>query len=289
MAHSFAIPIILFLTFWVLFYLPLAGVAGLVRGAAKRAASRIGRTRLVKSLAGRPGLRGLRPYAAPIIVVLAGALVAVVAAHLFVELAGKVKNSSSTISNLDRTVQEWFLERRQPGVILLLRIFTFLGGLSTIGPVVGGVTLLLLLRKERVTAAYLAGTAIGGYLLNIGLKLLFARTRPDLAFAVVATSSYSFPSGHAMESFIVYGALAYVALRQPWPWKLKSALLALAATLVLLIGLSRVYLGVHWLSDIGGGWTAGLVWLLTATLAFDMVPRLTSRRRARRNARPPHA
>ena len=81
-----------------------------------------------------------------------------------------------------------------------------------------------------------------------------------------------------MESFIVYGALAYITLRQPWPWKVDSAVLALVVTMVILVGLSRVYLGVHWVSDIAGGWSAGAVWLVTATVAFDMLMRRKRRR-----------
>ncbi len=271
-AHSFAIPIILFLTLWVLFYLPLAGVASLGKGAGRNAAARIGKTRLLKWVAGRKTVHGLRPYLPLLLVLLLGAIAAIAAAHLFVEVAQRVRDASSTISRSDQSVQAWFLQHRQPGVILLFRIFTFFGG----GPgilLLVGVLGVLLVRKEPATAAYLLGTALGGYLLNLGLKMMFARTRPDLASAVISAHSYAFPSGHAMESFVVYGAVAFLALRQPWPWMLNSAILALAVTMVILIGLSRVYLGVHWVSDIAGGWSAGLVWLVAATLAFHMLLR----------------
>src|SRR4029077_7529701 len=75
------------------------------------------------------------------------------------------------------------------------------------------------------------------------------------------------------------GALSYIALRQPWPWVAKSAGLAIALTMVVLVGLSRVYLGVHWASDIAGGWSAGTVWLASALVAFEMLLRLRQRRR----------
>ena len=77
----------------------------------------------------------------------------------------------------------------------------------------------------------------------------------------------------------MFGALAYITLRQPWPWKIDSAVLALAVTMVILIGLSRVYLGVHWVSDIAGGWSAGAVWLVTTTVVFDMLARRGARRK----------
>jgi membrane-associated phospholipid phosphatase len=84
-----------------------------------------------------------------------------------------------------------------------------------------------------------------------------------------------------MSSFITFGALAYLALRQPWPWAARSAGLAAALTIVVLVGLSRVYLGVHWASDIAGGWSAGAVWLASAVMAFEM--RLSFRQRRSRS------
>jgi undecaprenyl-diphosphatase len=109
--------------------------------------------------------------------------------------------------------------------------------------------------------------------------MIFARMRPDLASALAVARWYSFPSGHAMSSFITFGALAYIALRQPWLWAAKSAGLAIALTMVVLVGVSRVYLGVHWTSDIAGGWSAGTVWLASAVVAFEMLLRLRQRRR----------
>jgi undecaprenyl-diphosphatase len=120
--------------------------------------------------------------------------------------------------------------------------------------------------------------------LNLGLKAIFERVRPPAATAIAAAQGYSFPSGHAMGSLIVLGSIGYVALRLPLRWKVKSAVLAALATAVVLVGLSRVYLGVHWLSDIAGGWSAGAVWLATASVAFETLLRI---RQLRRGAPPP--
>lgn len=271
--HPLAIPLIIFLTLWVLFYLPLAGVGSLVGKAARGASTWVGQTRLGRWTAGRRGWHGLRPYLPLVVVILAGAIIAAIAAHVFVELAQDYGVATSRVYRIDRAAHDWFFQERQAGFTSLLRDITFFGGGMGILLVVGSATTVLILFKEPNLAGYLAGTAIGGIILNSGLKLLFARTRPDLASAAAVAHWYSFPSGHAMESFIVYGALAYITLRQPWPWKIDSAVLALAVTMIILIGLSRVYLGVHWVSDIAGGWSAGAVWLVTATVAFDMVMR----------------
>src|SRR5437870_5881144 len=87
-----------------------------------------------------------------------------------------------------------------------------------------------------------------GALLLMELKRYFARARPDLAEALRRASGYSFPSGHAMGSTIVFGALGYLALRSQRTWRTKAAALAAAVTLIITIALSRVYLGVHWIS-----------------------------------------
>ncbi|HEU5218085.1 MAG TPA: phosphatase PAP2 family protein [Gemmatimonadales bacterium] len=280
LAHPFAIPIIVFLALWTLFYLPLAGVAGLAKGAARKASGWVAGTRFGKWTTGRRDWHGLRTYAPLAVVLLLGALAAVAAATLFVEVAQRVQDSGSVVYHLDRSAHQWFVRERQSGVTTLLRTVTFFGGGSGIALVVGIVTALLLAGNERAWAGYLLGTAAGGMLLNSALKLVFARARPDLASAAAVGHWYSFPSGHAMESFIVYGAMAFITLRQPWPWKVDSAVLALVVTMVILIGLSRVYLGVHWLSDIAGGWSAGTVWLVAATVAFDLLFRMRTRRRS---------
>ncbi len=96
-------------------------------------------------------------------------------------------------------------------------------GLAVIVPVAAAI--LLVQRKERASAIFLLVTASSGAILNLVLKTIFARTRPDLATALTVARWYSFPSGHAMGSYITFGALAYIALREPWPWVARSAAL----------------------------------------------------------------
>ncbi len=280
LAYPFLIPVAIFLLLWGLIYLPLAGVGRLLVGAARKGGEWVVQSRVGKWAGSRRGWHGVRPYLPLALVLLGGAILATLAAHVFVELSEDFQLPNSTVYHADRAAHDWFFQERQAGITSTLRAITFFGGGPGIALITGLASLVLLYFKKRATAAYLAGTAIGGIVLNSGLKLWFARTRPDLASAAVVAHWYSFPSGHAMESFIVYGALAYITLRQPWPWKVDSAVLALVLTMVVLIGLSRVYLGVHWVSDIAGGWSAGAVWLVTATVAFDMVLRLKRRRGA---------
>jgi undecaprenyl-diphosphatase len=102
----------------------------------------------------------------------------------------------------------------------------------------------------------------GGEVLNLVLKDLFDRPRPDIQLHLALVNSPSFPSGHAMESAVIYFTLAALLARLVEPRRLKLYLLGLAALFIFLVGMSRVYLGVHYPSDVLAGWTAGLAWAL---------------------------
>ncbi len=145
----------------------------------------------------------------------------------------------------------------------------------------GGATVLILLcllalgfllaagRPRR--ALFLAGATSGAALLNYLLKLEYARPRPELVAHLVDVSSTSFPSGHAMNSAATYLTLGVLLARVAHRRRVKAYLFGAAALLTLLIGVSRVYLGVHYPTDVLAGWTvgagwAGLCWLVAERL-----------------------
>ena len=113
----------------------------------------------------------------------------------------------------------------------------------------------------------------GSALLDWLLKDLFRRPRPHFAHPLVVETSYSFPSGHAMESFVVYGMLAYFAVLTLRSWRARTAVVIGVALLVILIGFSRMYLGVHYFSDVIGGYAAGVVWLAACISGLEVVRR----------------
>jgi undecaprenyl-diphosphatase len=274
---AFAAPVVLFLTFWVLCYLPLAGFVSGAKAGAKRGSASIAGSR-----AEQWSIRHFGPigsYAPIVLVMVVGGSAAIGAGYLFVELAEQVRLTTSLVYRADQIIHTWIGQERQAAMTVLFSTATAIGGTIGLGAIIAVVATTLLVRKERASAVFVVVTAVAGGLLNLGLKMIFARARPDLASAIAAARWYSFPSGHAMGSFIAFGALAYIALRQPWPWAAKSAALACALTMVVLVGVSRVYLGVHWASDIAGGWSAGAVWLVAAVVAFEMLLRLRQRRR----------
>jgi undecaprenyl-diphosphatase len=118
----------------------------------------------------------------------------------------------------------------------------------------------LWLSKKRTTAIFLAASVLSGSLVGAGLKQIFERPRPDLVPHLAHVTSASFPSGHSMMSAVTYLTLGGLVMAVAEGRLLKMYVLALAVTLSVLIGVSRVLLGVHYPSDVLAGWTFGLAW-----------------------------
>lgn len=148
----------------------------------------------------------------------------------------------------------------------LVRDFTALGGIGAITLLCAATAGGLALAKKGRTALTLLGAIVGGVALSLALKALFQRERPDLVPHGSFVSTSSFPSGHSMLSAVTYLTLGAVLASVQTTRLLKVYVVALAATVTLLVGFSRVYLGVHWPSDVVAGWSAGLVWALAIWL-----------------------
>lgn len=124
--------------------------------------------------------------------------------------------------------------------------------------------------RQKLREGLFAGFAIiGSALLNLGAKQLFARQRPSLWESIAPESSFSFPSGHAMGSMTLACVLVLLAWRTRWRWPM----LAFMSMFVALVGLSRIYLGVHYPSDILAGWAAAITWTAAIYLAVFPVAR----------------
>jgi len=137
---------------------------------------------------------------------------------------------------------------------------TALGGYVILTLLVVGVAIYLLANGKRGTALLVVGAVGSGTLLSEGLKLGFARPRPDLVAHLAEVQSASFPSGHAMVSAIAYLTLGVLLARAHERRRTKILVMTYAITLTLLIGLSRIYLGVHWPTDVLAGWALGAAW-----------------------------
>ena len=199
---------------------------------------------------------------------LLGALIVVMAALIvFGWIAEEVAEGGT--KQFDATIRNAIHSHASPALTEAMQLFSFLG---SAGWVIGFGLIVVCLSpyfQRRRMAAFLVIAMIGASVLDSVLKLAFHRTRP-LAFYGTSPSSFSFPSGHALGSFCFYGILAAVLADRMAGRKLKITIWIFAAFLVGMIGLSRIYLGVHYPSDVIAGYLAGGVWV-TAVATIDKI------------------
>lgn len=156
-----------------------------------------------------------------------------------------------------------------PWLVDVARGFTFLGNTATRLVLGGVVVVVLLVRRIWRLSLFLSATALVGGGLDTLVKTIVDRTRPVLPDPIATAGGASFPSGHAMGAMVLYGALLLVFLSllprptHGWAWLVTGLA-------VLGVGCSRVVLGVHYPSDVIGGWVLGLAWLATATAVFNV-------------------
>lgn len=144
---------------------------------------------------------------------------------------------------------------------------TALGGFGVLALVTLLVVGYLLMQRKWADATLMLVATIGGTLISEGLKVGFSRPRPDLVAHVVEVHSMSFPSGHAMLSAVTYLTVGALLARSQTRTAERGYILGAAIVLTLLIGASRVYLGVHWPTDVLAGWCLGAAWALLCWIA----------------------
>lgn len=150
---------------------------------------------------------------------------------------------------------------------------TALGGFGVLALVTLFVVGFLAMQRKWGDMALVLVATIGGTLISEGLKIGFSRPRPDLVAHVVDVTSMSFPSGHAMLSAVTYLTLGALLARSQEQGRVRGYILSAAILLTLLIGASRVYLGVHWPTDVLAGWCLGAAWALLCWVVATLVMR----------------
>jgi undecaprenyl-diphosphatase len=244
----------------------------------ERARSRFRRTwNLLFRTLRKVGVHAGTFYGAVGIFLVAGAVIAVVATVGFSELAEHVLAGGTQA--FDVAILRWLHEHQSPMLTALMVEMTYLGTGTVVMMVVIVVALFLWHTEHKHSARLLLAATVGNILLNGALKLVYHRPRPSVfAWQTTAVSS-SFPSGHAMSATVVYGTVAYLVMRlQKHHWS-RMLTLGAAIILILLICLTRLYLGVHYPSDVIGGIVVGLAWA-----AFCMATLEASLALARRRA-----
>ncbi|MEH2375430.1 phosphatase PAP2 family protein [Nostoc sp.] len=160
----------------------------------------------------------------------------------------------------DTTFLLWLHQFANPNLDNFMLLITNLGNPNTVVIVAGVTVLLLWWRRYREEAKVFVIACLGALILNTGLKLCFSKPRPELWHQLISEKSFSFPSGHALGSMVLYGFIAY-ELATHYP-DLAKVIYSLTVILIAAIGISRLYLGVHWPTDIIAGYGVGFLWLM---------------------------
>jgi undecaprenyl-diphosphatase len=202
-------------------------------------------------------------------VLFAGMTIAIAALFFFGWLANEVAEGDT--ANFDDTVRNFVHSFASPALTNLMHIASFLG--STIFLIIFGtiIVIFFLFLKRRRPAAIFAITTVGSGILISTLKLLFKRARPEPFFDTILPASFSFPSGHSLGSLCFYLALAAIITVRIENRIAQIATWITAIFLVLLIGISRIYLGVHFPSDVVAGYAVGLIWVVTIAVGDRLI------------------
>jgi undecaprenyl-diphosphatase len=200
---------------------------------------------------------------------LLGFVLGVMALALFAWIAEDVARQQTV--QLDDAVLAWLRQRQSPTLDVVAQAVSRFGS-------EGVLAFLVLLvawfgrQRQWGAAVSLVLVVVGAQLLNDVLKELFHRTRPAPVAGILTAQQFSFPSGHAMVSAAFYSFIAYVTWRTSRSWK-RTAWVALLLVLVLLIGVSRLYLAAHYFSDVVAGYVAGFIWTDSVVVAGQLLSR----------------
>ncbi len=207
-----------------------------------------------------------------------GFLVSMAGLFLFVLIARQVVGERS-LTQVDLSVYQWLHRHATLVGYGTWSVISSLGSGSAFLWIGIGMALILAMRRHFLQLAGWATALLGGGALDYLLKQVFQRPRPASAMDFLTSVSWSFPSGHSMGSLIGYGMLAYlISVEFTTSKEARRWTITLCALLVLAIGLSRLYLGVHYVSDVLAGFCAGGLWLTACITGLEVARRLRKRK-----------
>lgn len=198
-------------------------------------------------------------------ILLLGLAIAAGALFFFAWLANEVLEGDT--ETFDRVVRDFAQKFAGETITALMNFVTIFGSTLFLSIIFLFIVIIFIRQKWIRAAALLTTTMAGAIILNFVLKTSFARTRPLPFFETPLPDSYSFPSGHALFAACFYGALAWLFAARTTNRALQTGTCSAALLLIFLIGLSRIYLGVHYPSDVIAGFAAAVVWVSTVILA----------------------
>ena len=164
----------------------------------------------------------------------------------------------SIINAIDENIYNWIIKLMSSNTTAIMIFISYLGSAVTLITLTIGFLIIL---KNRKISKYITINLILVFLLNRLLKLIIGRPRPNV-LRIVYEGGYSFPSGHAMVSMGFYGFLIYLIYKNIKNKKIKYPLIIILSSLILFIGISRIYLGVHYATDVIGGFIIAVLYLV---------------------------
>lgn len=178
------------------------------------------------------------------------------------------------VAALDHPVAGFVAAHRTGALTMVMRAASTAGGPVVLGAVTVAIGVVLgIIGRSRAPVLVAGVTVAGNGVLTLALKQAVARPRPPLSGALAAADGYAFPSGHAATAAAASGVLAFLCAGPLRGWAARMAVWAGAAMLTTLVGISRVYLGVHWTTDVLGGWAFGALWLAVVVAGSALIAR----------------
>ena len=203
-----------------------------------------------------------------------GIALSILCTVVFVKIFDFVKDTGKDVTPFDRSLLFFMYHHRAPWLTEAAEWLAHMGsppvivGMAALAGVVG-----LIWRKVRGAAWTLPIAVIGAGIIIQGVKLFVQRPRPSFFAPLLHEAGFSFPSGHSLIAMVVYGLLGYFALHLFKNVALRLLVRIVTVSIVILIGVSRVYVGVHYPTDVLAGWTAGVPWLITCLALHEVLAR----------------
>ena len=206
--------------------------------------------------------------------VVLGVICSILFTVVFARLFDFVQDHGKAVTPFDRTILYWMYHHRAQGFTAAAGVLAHMGsppviaGLALVSAIVG-----IFWHKVRGAAWTLPIAIIGAGLIIQGVKLMIKRPRPSFFTPLLHESGFSFPSGHSLIAMVVYGLLGYFVLHLFRNFWARLAVRILTVLVVVAIGVSRVYVGVHYPTDVLAGWVAGIPWLIACLGLHEILAR----------------
>ena len=189
---------------------------------------------------------------------------------LFIKITSELLEHE--VSGVDRTILIGFAKARTPWLTVVALDLTALGSVTLVVLVSTIALCVLLLLKDRVGALQLVAASVGAGILTTTIKNYIDRPRPEVVTQLIQVSGFSYPSGHSLATASLYLTVAILVCRHLQKTGHQIAILAMTVGIILLVGTSRIYLGVHYPSDVASGISLGTAWALLLAGCFSFIP-----------------